>query len=185
MIPKELSEQLRMGSGKTLGRRRAVIGQSLMASAAMGTITLYQTGIIPHLPDPPLPFVNSEKVDASEEAYRILHAPDGALGLGSYAATLTLAAMGDENRAQTHPWIPLALAVKVGFDAIYAAKLTVDQWTKHRAFCVYCLIAAGATFATTPLVIPEALTALGHLFGRADMPVAALSSLLERKHSLA
>lgn len=40
-----------------------------------------------------------------------------------------------------------------------AAKLTVDQWTKQRAFCEWCLAAAGATFAALPAVMPEATAA--------------------------
>ena len=57
-------------------------------------------------------------------------------------------------------WIPIALAGKVAFDVVNAAKLSIDQWTRHRAFCFWCLIAAAATFATAPLVIPEAFAAI-------------------------
>ncbi len=71
--------------------------------------------------------------------------------------------MGGENRAEEKPWIPLTLAAKVTFDALQAGKLTVDQVTKHRALCVWCLIAAGAIFAAVPLVIPEARAALRNL----------------------
>jgi hypothetical protein len=76
---------------------------------------------------------------------------------------LGLAAMGGQARAKTHPWIPLALAAKVALDALFAAKLTLDQATKHRAFCFWCLLAASATFAQLPLVLPEARAALEHL----------------------
>jgi uncharacterized membrane protein len=125
----------------------------------MGIITLYQMGIIKHLPEPPLPYLNADKVDASAEAYAYFATPDGALGLLSYATTLVLAAMGGQERATEQPWIPLALMAKVAVDAAGAGKLTVDQWTKHRAFCSWCLLAAGATFATVPLVVPEARAA--------------------------
>ncbi len=124
--------------------------------------SIYQPEV-KHLPDPPLPYFDSDKVDAGAEAYSKLSMPDAPIGLGSYAATLALAAMGDEDRAAERPWIPLALAAKVVLDAAQAGKLSVDQWTKHRAFCFWCLIAAGATFATVPLVIPETRVALRHL----------------------
>ena len=126
----------------------------------MGLIALYQTGLIRHVPEPPLPLLDADKVDASPEAYEKLSTPDAILGLGSYAATMGLAAMGGKERATESPWIPLALAAKVCFDAVNAAKLWVDEWTKHKAFCIWCLAAATATFAMVPLVIPEALTAL-------------------------
>ncbi len=163
MKPEELSQQLRRGSGPFLARRRGVVGLSLAAIGSMGLIALYQLGIIKHLPDPPLPYVDSDKVDAAGEAYAYLATPDGVLGLGSYAATLGLAAAGGADRATTRPWLPLLLAAKVGLDTAAAAKLTVDQWTKHRAFCVWCLLASAATFATVPLVVPEARAALRQL----------------------
>ncbi len=163
MKPEELSRQLREGTGKFLRHRRGVAGLALTAAGSMGLISLYQMGIIKHLPDPPLPYLDSDKVDAGAEAYSKLSMPDAPLGLGSYAATLALAAMGGEGRARERPWIPLALAAKTVLDALQAGKLTVDQWTKHRAFCVWCLIAAGCTFATVPLALPEARQALRHL----------------------
>lgn len=160
MKPEELSEQLREGSGEFLERRRKIARLALLAAGSMGVISLYQIGVIKHLPDPPLPGFDSDRVDASGEAYSMFQMPDGPIGLGSYAATLGLAAMGGKDRAEEHPLIPLALAAKVAFDALQAGKLTVDQITKHRALCSYCLVAAGATFATVPLVLPEALAAL-------------------------
>jgi hypothetical protein len=63
------------------------------------------------------------------------------LGIGSYALTVGLAA-------------------KVAFDVAVATKLTVDQWTKHRAFCFRSPLGAGAGVAGAPLVVPEAWAAL-------------------------
>jgi hypothetical protein len=163
MTPEGLSRELRLGSGRILRRRRQVVSLSLIAAGAMMPITLYQTGIIPHLPEPPFPGLDADTVDAAGEAYAVLATPDAALGLASYAVTASLAAMGRERRAETHPWIPLALAAKVGLDAVFAAKLTRDQWTRHRAFCSWCLLAAGASLMTVPLVIPEARVALREL----------------------
>jgi hypothetical protein len=90
---------------------------SLAAIGSMGMIVLYQTGIIKHLPEPPLPGLDADTVDAAAQAYAYFMTPDGVLGLGNYAVTLGLAAMGGQNRARTHPWIPLALAAKVALDA--------------------------------------------------------------------
>lgn len=165
MTPEALSRELRKGSGRFLRRRRQAVSLSLVAAGSMMPITLYQMGIIPHLPEPPLPRLDADTVDAAAEAYAVLATPDAALGLASYATTAVLAAMGGERRAETNAWIPLALATKVGLDAIFAAKLTRDQWTRHRAFCSWCLLAAGASIVTVPLVIPEARVALRQLQG--------------------
>jgi uncharacterized membrane protein len=167
MKPEELSEQLRHGDGDDLRRRRGIVGLSLVAVGAMGMISLYQMGIITHLPEPPLPRLDADRVDASPEAYSRLATPDGFLGLGSYAMTMGLAAMAGKDRARTQPWIPLALAAKVAFDTSQAVRLTVDQATKQRAFCSWCLLSAACTFATVPLVIPETRAAIRQITKRA------------------
>lgn len=159
MKPTQLSSELRLGDSDFLDHRRGIVALGLAAAASMGFIALYQIGILKHLPEPPLPGMDADKVDASDEAYALLQMPDAFIGLGSYAATMGLAAMGGNDRANTHPLIPLALAAKVAFDAAQAARLTVDQAVKHKAFCFWCLLAAAATFASVPLAIPEALAA--------------------------
>jgi len=159
----ELSQQLRLGEGEFLPQRRGMVGLSLVAIGSMGLITLYQTGIIKHLPEPPLPHLDADKVDASAEAYSRFSTPDAILAIGSYTMTMGLAAMGTQDRAQKQPWIPLALTAKVGFDTYQAIRLFRDQLTKQKVFCSWCLLAAAATLATVPLVIPETLAALRQL----------------------
>jgi uncharacterized membrane protein len=163
MKPAELSRELRKSSDPTLNNRRKIVGMSMTALGCMGLISLYQIGIIKHIPDPPLPGIDSDKVDASEEAYEHLQMGDAFIGMVSYAGTAALAAAGDKDRARKQPWIPLAMAAKAGFDALQSARLTYDQYAKHRAACVWCLIASAATFATAVLVIPEARSATRHL----------------------
>ena len=160
---RNLSSDLRESNAKHLRCRRGVIGLSMIGGASLAFIGLYQMGIIKHLPDPPVPYMDADRVDASPEAYERFSMPDAILGVASYAATMALAAMGRPDRAKTQSWMPLTLALKTAYDAYNAGRLTVDQWTKHRAFCFWCLIAAGATFATVPLVIPETRDALRNL----------------------
>lgn len=166
MAPERLSRELRLGSSRFLRLRRRVVSLALVASGAMAPIALYQMGIIRHLPELPLPRLDADKVDAAAEAYAVLRTPDAVLGLVSYAGTAALAAMGGEQRARSAPWIPLAMAGKVLLDAAFAAKLTVDQWTKHRAFCSWCLLGAAASLVAVPQVIPEARAALNHVRSR-------------------
>ena len=121
-----LSKALRETTDATMRRRRGVIGLSLAAAGSMALIALYQSGVIQHLREPPLPKLDAGKVDASPEAFERLEVGDA-------------------------------------FDVATAAKLTLDQWTKHKAFCFWCLTAAAATFATAPLVVDEARRALAAL----------------------
>ncbi len=163
MTPETLSAQLRGGSGPDLTRRRGVVALSLAAIGSLAPVALYQMGVIKHVPEPSLPYVNADAVDAAPEAYQLLAMPDAVLGIGSYAATMALAAMGGQGRAKEQPWIPLALAAKAAVDTVNAARLAWDQWSKHRAFCSWCMLSALATWAYLPLVVPEALKALRQL----------------------
>jgi uncharacterized membrane protein len=131
----------------------------------MGLITLYQMGLIRHLPEPPLPGLDADRVVAAPEAYGRMGIPmpDAPLGLVSYATTIALAAVGGQDRHRRLPWLPIALLAKAAVDAVQAGKLTWEQWDRQRAFCSWCLLAAGATVAALPLTIPEARAALDHL----------------------
>jgi uncharacterized membrane protein len=160
---RQLSHQWRQSSAGFLTERRATAALSAVALGAMTLIALYQLGILKHLPEPPLPGLDADRVDSSPEAYKRLGIPDAVLGAGSYAATMALAAVGNANRAQEQPWLPLALAAKAGFDVAQALRLTFVQWTRFRAFCFWCLLTAGTSFATAPLVFGEARAALREL----------------------
>jgi hypothetical protein len=159
----ELSRQLRGEPAGFLKQRRAVVGLSLVAIGAMGLISLYQMGVIKHLPEPRLTKLDADRVDASPEAYKRFSTPDAVLGLGSYAATMALAEMGGTDRARRHPWIPLALAGKVLFDVGQMLRMIRDQWTKEKAFCFWSLLTAAATFVTAGCVVGEAREAVRHL----------------------
>lgn len=127
----------------------------LGGTGVMGVISLYQTGLLKHLPDPPVPGFDSDKVDASGEAFESLKTPDAALAIASYGATLAVIGMGDGTRAQNRPIVPLLAAAKLAVDAAGAAWLTAEQVSKHRALCFYCLVASGATWGALAAALPE------------------------------
>ena len=163
--PSRLSRELRTGSGPDLRRRRKVLGLSMVGAAAGIVVSLYQTGLLKHLPDPPGPF-DSDKVDASDYAYKRAQTPDGLAMLVTYGVTALLAGAGGEDRARTLPWLPLALAVKVASDVATNMKLAQEEWSENGAFCAYCQTANLASLASLPLVLPEARKALRQLLGR-------------------
>jgi uncharacterized membrane protein len=160
LAPEELSSDLRDGSSGFLKHRRFIASLSLFSAGLMGGIALYQLGILKNIPEPRWSKFNSEKVNGSAEAYSHLATPDALLGLVSYGATACLAGMGAQKRWQTHPWIPIGMAAKTLLDAALAGKLTVDEWTKYRAFCFWCLLTTAATFAVVPFAIPETTAAV-------------------------
>ena len=154
-----LGVELRDATDVFLEHRRLGAVLTLVSMGSLAVVALYQLGVLKGLPEPPLSGLDAEKVNGSAEAYALLKTPDAVLGLGSYAATLGLVAMGGADRAQTQPFIPLALAAKAGLDTLQAASLTGKSWTNFRAFSLYSLITVTATFLTLPTVWPEALAA--------------------------
>ena len=154
-----VSDDLRRGGGIALRARRRQMAWMLAASGAMSVVTAYQSGLLRRLPDPPLPGVDSNKVDASGEAYIHLHTPDATLALTSYGASMVLIGMGAGDRAQRQPLIPLLATAKLAYDALAAAYLTAEQLSKHRAVCAWCIAAAVASTAAVPAALPEARAA--------------------------
>jgi len=154
-----VSDALRRGADAFLSRRRRTAALCLASIGSLGVVAAFQNGLIRHLPEPPLPGLDADRVDASGEAYQYLKTPDAALGMASTAVTLILAGMGDADRHQRRRWIPLALAAKALLDASFGLFLTAEQATKHRKFCSFCLLAALANLAAVPQTWPEARAA--------------------------
>lgn len=164
--PTQLSRQLRLGDAPDLERRRKVIGLSMVGAAAGIVVSLYQTGVIHHLPDPPVGPFDSDRVDASDYAYKRAQTPDGLAMLVTYGVTALLAGSGGKDRARRLPWLPLALAAKVASDVATNMVLAKEEWAENEAFCAYCQAANLASVASLPLVLPEARKAIRHLLGR-------------------
>lgn len=78
MEPQQLSQELRQGKDPNMSRRRAIIGLSMLGGSMGQLVTLYQTGIISYLPDPPgQQIFDADRVDASNYAYSRFNLPDG------------------------------------------------------------------------------------------------------------
>jgi hypothetical protein len=133
-----------------------MVGASIVGMGSLSVIAFYQIGLIPHLPDPPLPGFDADKVHGSAMAYSMLAVPDAVIGLGSYAVTAILAAMGSPDRATTQPWIPLLSAGKVAFDLLQVARLSWNELTEQQALSIWSLVTAAATGTTALLVASEA-----------------------------
>ncbi len=160
----QVSDDLRLSRDPSVRNRRRAAALTLVNAASLGVVALYQFGIIRKVPEPPLRFLDADRVDASAEAYAIGQTPDAALGILSAGLTLVLLGRGARSRS---PWIALATALKVVVDAGGALMLTAEQGTRHRRYCSWCLAAAAASVAAVPAVLPEARRAIERLRGAA------------------
>lgn len=166
MKPKVLSQQLREQHTPDLDRRRAIIVLSMIGAGAAQIVSLYQTGVIDHLPDPPIAIFDSDRVDASDYAYRRMDIPDGFLMLITYGVTAALAAAGGKDRAERQPLLPVLMGGKIAYDVMTALKLGQEEWAENKALCAYCQAATVASVVSLVIALPEALKAAQRLFNR-------------------
>lgn len=168
MEPRQLSEELRNGSSPDLNRRRWIIGLSILGSTVAQIVSLYQTGIINKLPDPPISIFDSDKVDASDYAYKRMNSPDGPGMIASYAVTTMLAAAGGKDRANQSPFLPIAMGAKILGDSVVALKLGQEEWQENKKLCAYCQVATLASLASIALAAPEVISAVRNLLSKKD-----------------
>lgn len=152
----QVSDDLRRAASPGLSGRRRAAALTLLATAALGIVETYQTGLLRRVPEPAVPGLDADRVDASGEAYRLLGTPDAGLGIASYGVSLVLHGAGPADRAETQPWLPLLATAKAVADAAASAFLFAEQVTGHRRSCSWCTLAALANIATVPAVLPEA-----------------------------
>ncbi len=150
------------GGTAALWPRRATVVLSLVGVASMAATSLLQTGVVRHLPDPPLPGFDSDTVNLSETAYPF-GIPDGTFGLLSFAANLPLAAFGGPDRARVRPWVVMLAAAKALTDAIVSGWYFYQMPTKEKTWCAYCITAQLASLGIAALILPEARRALTEL----------------------
>ena len=143
-------------------RRRMIVGLSLVGMGSMAATSLLQTGVLKHLPDPPLPGFNSDKVNLSDAAFPS-GVPDGTIALTGFAANLPLAAFGGADRAARQPWVPLVAAAKATVDAAVSGWYFYQMPAREKAWCAYCITAALANFGILVLTLPEARKGLAAL----------------------
>ena len=161
----ELRSQLQHSTDPDLRRRRAITLTSLAGMSSMALVSLLQTGIIEHLPDPPLDSFDSDRVNSSDTAYA-LGVPDGTLSLAGLAMNVPIAAYGGVSRSERTPYVPIAAAVKSGIEAIAAGWYFYQMPTKEKKWCAYCIAGAIANFTVFGLTLPEAAKAWKHLRSR-------------------
>jgi Vitamin K epoxide reductase family len=161
----ELRKELREGTGGDLRRRRAIVALSLFGMVNMGVVTLLQTGIVSHLPDPPLDSFDSDQVNSSDTAYQ-LGTPDGGLSLAGLAMNIPLAGFGGSHWAEEAPYVPLAATVKSGVEAVAAGWYFYQMPTKEKKWCAYCIAGAFANWAIFALTLPEARKAIAAIRAR-------------------
>jgi uncharacterized membrane protein len=142
--------------------RRVLAGASLLGIAAMTPVVMLQMGIVAHLPDPPLPRFDSDRVNRSKDAFAF-RIPDGALAIAGYGLNIVLAAAGARRR---EPLIPAFAMAQTGVAAAVSAWYFSKMPRKEKAWCAYCILAAIASAVAFASTIPEGVRATRQIFAR-------------------
>jgi uncharacterized membrane protein len=103
-------------------------------------ITLYQLGVIKHLPEPPGKIFNSDKVNASKEA-EIAGLPDGGVSMLMYAANVVLtgAALTRTRNQKIFNYGLAGIALgQAGGGLYYLYNMAKVQ----KKICIYCVAGA-------------------------------------------
>jgi len=158
--PQALRRELQQDHSVAMRRRRAIIGLSLIGMGSMAIVSAFQTGLLKHLPDPPLDLFQSDEVNSSDTAYH-WGVPDGTISLASHATNIVLAAYGRRDRAAAEPWIPLAACVKAAAETAVAVRyLFYEMPIVQKKWCGYCITDALMHIGTFSVTVPEAWAAL-------------------------
>jgi hypothetical protein len=155
----ELKEELRTAQTPNIRRRRGIIGLSFAGMAALGAVSLLQTGVLGHLPDPPADAFDSDQVNLADDAYDA-GVPDGPLAVRTLATNVPLAALGGEERASQRPWIPLAFTGKAAAGAWASGKSIWKMARGEQPWCAYRVAGAAANLGIVALALPEAWRAV-------------------------
>lgn len=159
-----IRNELRDGNSKALDARRKVIALSALGLVDFSIISLYQTGIIRHLPDPPYRIFDSDKINASGEAYQF-GAPDGPISAVAYATSMVLASAGGSEKTGRRPGFDLALGATVAGNAIGAVYYLYDMIFKQKKICPYCVTGAAINIASAIIIAPTVVRSVRKILG--------------------
>jgi uncharacterized membrane protein len=159
-----MRDVLRTEHSEDLDRRRKVIGLSALGLVDFSIISLYQTGVIKSLPDLPFEVFDSNKVNASEDAYQF-GAPDGPISAVAYAATMVLASAGGDEQTGRKPVLDVALGATVAGNAVGAVFYLYKMIFVQKKICLYCVTGAAVNIASAVIIAPTVLKGIRKLFG--------------------
>lgn len=158
----EIRSAWRQGRSQELKRRRKIGTLAAAGLVDFAIISLYQLGVVRHLPDVRHRLFDSDRVNASRKAFAT-GIPDGTTGTLLYASILVLSAAYGTSQTGRHPLWSLLLGGAVSAGAIGAAQYLFDMAKQQERACPYCITGALLNFSMVPLAFREAQESLRQL----------------------
>ena len=158
-----IRQQLRQGQSASLKRRRKIALLSILGILDFIPISLYQLGIIRHMPDLPGKIFDSDKANGSKDAY-VMGVPDGPISLVLYALNIVLASVGGSRKSGRHPIFDLLLGGAILGSVIGGISYMYNMIFKQQKACIYCITGALLNLAMLRSLIPEVRKSLNQMF---------------------
>ena len=165
LSPSAISRSLRTADTPSLRRRRKVVAWSALGLLDFSIISLYQSGVIRHLPDLPLSRFNSDYVNGSDEAYQ-WGAPDAPISAVALALNMVLATAGGSEDTGRHPMWNVLLGLSLAAHAGGAANYLVNMISEQKKVCLYCVAGAGISAVSLTVAWPDVRDSLRTLINR-------------------
>ena len=138
--------KIRKRFGRTTENRRNIALLSAIGLLDFVPISLYQLGVIRHLPDLPGSIFDSDYVNASKEA-QVAGLPDGPVSLMMYAANLVLISGAIKKKKKRNVFDYLIAGNSLG-QAAGGAYYLYNMATEQKKICPYCVAGALINFAS-------------------------------------
>lgn len=139
-------EKVRKRSSSAAENRRSIGLYSAIGLLDFIPISLYQAGVIRHLPDLPGKLFDSDYVNASKEA-QVFGLPDGPVSLMMYAANMVLVTGALKKKKRGNIFDYLIAANSLG-QAAGGAYYLYSMATKQKKICPYCVVGALINFSS-------------------------------------
>lgn len=152
----KMSWAMRNDDSESLARRRKMILLSAIGLIDFAIISLYQTGVIRHLPDFPGKNFDSDQVNASRKAFK-MGLPDGTTGALMYSANLALASAGGTRETGRSRLFSIFLGGSAVVGAVGALDYLYDMTFRQKKICPYCVTGALVNLTLVPLALRELL----------------------------
>jgi uncharacterized membrane protein len=138
-------QKIRKRSSAAAADRREIGLLSAIGMLDFVPISLYQLGVIRHLPDLPGELFDSDSVNASKNA-QVFGLPDGPVSLLMYAASLVLVGGALKRKKKRNVFDYLIAGNALG-QAAGGAYYLYTMATKEKKICPYCVVGALINFA--------------------------------------
>lgn len=155
----KIKKELRKKTNPDLDVKRKLAVLASLGLLDFIIISLYQLGVIRKLPDVPVKGIDSNYVNASDEAYK-MGLPDGSVSATVYTIILVLIGVKGTKKSGREPVWDVLLGGAIAANAAGALDYLRVMIFKQKKICLYCVMGAVINLVMLKMFGGRALKAL-------------------------